>query len=336
MTNTRILIADDDDALLHSLALRCTHMGFRVSRAHDAMTALAMIDQSPPDLVCLDVEMPPGNGLSVAEMMADDDRLNTIPVVILTGKTDPQTQWRSEDVGAHFVRKDSQMWEHLEPLLRKLSGKDQAETEAIPAADASPAALYDSTPCESEPCEPTPCDAALSDADRPAAEASSEHIVDCVFALLGAGEGLLDDDGKTAEQPRVDSKTGSDIPWVLTIDDDPDFSWILKKRLERHGVAVVRAFDGTDGYRTAFTRPANLITLDFEMPNGQGDYVLRRLKENPITKDIPVIMLTGKRNRALERKILNLGACRYMHKPYNFDELLAEIQKHIEVLPVTK
>jgi len=76
-------------------------------------------------------------------------------------------------------------------------------------------------------------------------------------------------------------------PWVLCIDDDSDFSFGLKQRLAEYGVDVLRAFDGMEGYRYAFSSQAQLILLDYEMPNGNGEYVLRRLKENPVTQDIP-------------------------------------------------
>ena len=88
-----------------------------------------------------------------------------------------------------------------------------------------------------------------------------------------------------------------------------------------------------EGYRFAFARPADLILLDFEMPNGQGDYILGKLKGNPITKDIPVIVITGRKDRALQRKMMSMGAAGFMHKPPDFKELLKELRKHIDVLP---
>jgi len=121
-------------------------------------------------------------------------------------------------------------------------------------------------------------------------------------------------------------------PWVLHIEDDADLSAALKIRLEAHGVAVVRAFDGMEGYRNAFTHAPDVIILDIQMSNGSGDYVLRRLKENPVTENMPVIVLTGKGDQALRRKMLNLGADRFLTKPLDFAELLDELKKHVDVL----
>ena len=154
-------------------------------------------------------------------------------------------------------------------------------------------------------------------------------LLDNVFRLLsseGAGEAH-------SSPPTTPHTPPATPPWVLHIEDDEEFSAAIKMRLEAHGVAVVRATSGVQGYTTAFTRGADAILLDFEMPGAEGDYVLRRLKDNPVTQDIPVIVITGRRDRALARQMLNLGAERYFTKPVAFDELLGELRRHIDILP---
>lgn len=161
----------------------------------------------------------------------------------------------------------------------------------------------------------------------PAGECSAPHAEDLlgtVFNLLCADMEL---DGERPIQ--IDATRQDPSPWVLSIDDDPEFSWGLQKRLERHGISVLRAFEGMQGYRTAFARPVDAIICDYFMPNGRGDYILRRLKENPVTKDIPVIVMTGKNDAALERKVLNLGAVRFLTKPFDVAELLEELRRHL-------
>jgi DNA-binding response OmpR family regulator len=122
------------------------------------------------------------------------------------------------------------------------------------------------------------------------------------------------------------------IPWVLCIDDDADYSRALKLRLESHGVAVVRAFDGVTGVRSAFANSASAIILDYHLPQAQGDYVLGRLKETALTRQIPVIVVTGTKDRAIERKMLNLGAEVVLTKPVEFVNLRRELAKHINIL----
>ena len=158
------------------------------------------------------------------------------------------------------------------------------------------------------------------------------EFVDAIFGALGIDDTFLGEAEQTPNE--TDSQLAIDsqqTPWVLHVDDDCDLSAALGIRLQSLGIKVVRAFDGTEGVRTALSHPASAIILDYEMPNGQGDYVLGRLKSNPITRNIPVIMLTGRKDRFLERKLLGLGAARFLNKPVDFNELLAELQQHIDV-----
>ena len=98
-------------------------------------------------------------------------------------------------------------------------------------------------------------------------------------------------------------------------------------------MAVVRAFDGADGYAAAFAYPADVVLLDFEMPHARGDDVLRRLKDHALTKDIPVVVVTGRRDKALERKMIGLGAAAYFQKPVDMAALFAALGRHVDVLP---
>ncbi len=119
---------------------------------------------------------------------------------------------------------------------------------------------------------------------------------------------------------------------MLCIDDDADYSRALKLRLESHGVAVVRAFDGVTGFHQAFANSASAIVLDYHLPHAQGDYVLGRLKESSLTRDIPVIIVTGVKERSLERKMMGLGAEVVLTKPLEFAVLRRELAHHIDIL----
>jgi response regulator RpfG family c-di-GMP phosphodiesterase len=85
-----------------------------------------------------------------------------------------------------------------------------------------------------------------------------------------------------------------------------------------------------EGFLNAFANRVDVVLLDYELPNGQGDYVLRRLKDNPVTSDIPVIVVTGRNDRALARRMMNLGAAQFIVKPINFDMLVRELRNYID------
>jgi len=155
-------------------------------------------------------------------------------------------------------------------------------------------------------------------------------VVDAIFGALGIDNSFLE--GQESNSTRSGAaEDAQQMPWVLHVDDDRDLSAAMAARFEVYGIKVVRAFSGTDGVRTALSHQASAIILDYEMPNGQGDYALGRLKDNPITRNIPVIMLTGKKDRFLERRILGLGAARFFNKPVDFKELLDELRQHIDI-----
>ncbi len=120
MKTRKVVIADDDRDLVRALELRCLHLGLEVCTAHDAMTALNLIHQHHPDLVCLDVNMPAGNGLSVCEMIQADEALASTAVVMLTGQSDEDTIRRCHSMCAYYVQKSDNVWERLEPIICEL------------------------------------------------------------------------------------------------------------------------------------------------------------------------------------------------------------------------
>ena len=130
MQSKTVLIADDDRDLVQVLKLRCNQLGLNVVGAHDAMTALALAHQEQPDLICLDVNMPSGSGLSVCEMLTADERLSSIPVIMLTGRADEETIRRCHTMCAYYVLKSRDIWDRVEPILRELLQLQPADTDS--------------------------------------------------------------------------------------------------------------------------------------------------------------------------------------------------------------
>ena len=81
---------------------------------------------------------------------------------------------------------------------------------------------------------------------------------------------------------------------VLVIDDDPEVVEIVKLNLEVEGYEVVPAYDGREGLAKAFEESPDIIILDIIMPELDGYEVFRKLREDPRTSRVPVIMLTAK------------------------------------------
>ncbi len=125
-------------------------------------------------------------------------------------------------------------------------------------------------------------------------------------------------------------------PKVLVVDDDPDISKAIKIRLREYGVEVDRAFSGMQGYWTALKGQPDVVIMDFRMPEGYGNFLLGKLRSHSITRNIPVVVLTGQsienqKDFALERELISLGAVAFLSKPMDFDELKKELSRYINL-----
>ena len=123
-------------------------------------------------------------------------------------------------------------------------------------------------------------------------------------------------------------------PLVLVVEDDPMAAELLQRVLSKEGYQVRTADNGVDALALTRTLHPRLITLDVMMPSMDGLTVLSTLKEDPQTRDIPVIMISMNDNRNLG---LSLGAADYLTKPVErarLIEVLARHSRHTETTPL--
>ena len=121
MTKKTILLIDDDDDFLRALAQRCESIGLEVEQTRNLLTATLKTAKHVPDIICVDVQMPTGNGLSYCEALVADPHLSQVAIVVLTGKTDLETRQACRRLRAHYVEKTVDYWSQLDPLLRRLA-----------------------------------------------------------------------------------------------------------------------------------------------------------------------------------------------------------------------
>jgi signal transduction histidine kinase/CheY-like chemotaxis protein/HAMP domain-containing protein len=114
---------------------------------------------------------------------------------------------------------------------------------------------------------------------------------------------------------------------ILSIDDDPDVIEILRKYLVPEGYSIAGALSGDEGLEMAVRMKPAIITLDIMMPKKDGWQVLRELKQNPQTRDIPVLIHSIVDNKPLA---LSLGAVDVMTKPTDPKRLLSLVKKHYQ------
>ena len=113
---------------------------------------------------------------------------------------------------------------------------------------------------------------------------------------------------------------------ILIVDDTVDTVELLRKRFRAEGYETVEAYDGEEALdKVAETHP-DLVILDVMMPKLDGFGVCRRLKENPATRTMPVLMLTAKTEVPDKIQGLDTGADDYLTKPFDYKELSARVR----------
>ena len=118
---------------------------------------------------------------------------------------------------------------------------------------------------------------------------------------------------------------------ILIIDDERTLHAMLKTVLSSHGFDVISAFTGEDGLVQARTRQFDLVLLDVIMPGIKGREVCRQLKNDPLTKDIPVLFLTAKDSDDDVAAELEAGAIGHITKPVNSMLLVRKIKNILGV-----
>jgi CheY-like chemotaxis protein len=117
---------------------------------------------------------------------------------------------------------------------------------------------------------------------------------------------------------------------ILIADDEVFMLRLLEMTLKKGGYEVVSCRDGHEVLASVFKAPPQLIVLDVMMPGLDGLGALRQLKENPVSRDIPVIVLSGKGHALTKTEAERAGALLFFSKPFSPNQLLSEVQKILE------
>jgi cellulose synthase/poly-beta-1,6-N-acetylglucosamine synthase-like glycosyltransferase/CheY-like chemotaxis protein len=121
---------------------------------------------------------------------------------------------------------------------------------------------------------------------------------------------------------------------VLVVEDEELIRKLVILTLRRAGYAVVAATDGEEALARLAEALPDIIISDVNMPNMDGLDLLRRLRGNPVTSGIPLILLTARSSTDEIVEGLSLGADDYLPKPFKMPELLARVQAKMERPPV--
>jgi two-component system phosphate regulon response regulator PhoB len=113
---------------------------------------------------------------------------------------------------------------------------------------------------------------------------------------------------------------------VLIVDDEPASREMIRVALEMSDIDCMEAGSAQEAHGRIIDHKPNLVLLDWMLPGSSGIELLRRLKRDELTKDIPVIMLTAKGEEDNKIQGLDVGADDYITKPFAPRELIARIK----------
>ncbi|MFB2839002.1 PAS domain S-box protein [Floridanema evergladense] len=118
---------------------------------------------------------------------------------------------------------------------------------------------------------------------------------------------------------------------ILVVDDQPSNLRFLSEVLCQEGYSVKRAISGELALNYAIAFPPDIILLDIMMPEMNGYEVCQKLKENPQTKDIPVIFLSVLDQVSEKVKAFHVGGTDYITKPFQVEEVLVRVENQLTI-----
>ena len=112
---------------------------------------------------------------------------------------------------------------------------------------------------------------------------------------------------------------------IIIVEDDEDIADSIRYNLDREGFRVRVAVTGEDALSLILNGPPSLILLDLNLPGMNGFEICRRLRAEPSTATIPILMLTARADETDKVLGLNMGADDYITKPFSMRELVARV-----------
>jgi len=123
---------------------------------------------------------------------------------------------------------------------------------------------------------------------------------------------------------------------ILIVDDEPDFSTIVKKNLEKEGFEVELAYDGAEGLAKVRSNPPDAIVLDVMMPEIDGYKVCSTLKSDDKYSDIPIVLLTAVASLVTSTRYshydgMSMEADDYLPKPASAEQIAASVKRLLKM-----
>lgn len=119
---------------------------------------------------------------------------------------------------------------------------------------------------------------------------------------------------------------------LLVVEDNILNMELIKALLESNDYNVLEAFNSEDAMKhiTTSSTEIDLILMDLQLPDKSGFEIIDQLKQDPVTKDIPIMVVTAHANLAYKNRALESGCVDYITKPIDLDNFMTVINTHFE------
>src|SRR5271169_5056377 len=125
-------------------------------------------------------------------------------------------------------------------------------------------------------------------------------------------------------------------PQILVVDDDQDTIAILARHLEREGFVPIEANSGAQCLKLVHENEVDVILLDLMMPEMDGFQVVKALRDDPLTAEIPIIMITARDDLDARAEGMRLGVSDFLAKPVFRRQLASRVRAQLEVVETSR
>jgi CheY-like chemotaxis protein len=286
MANKKILVVEDDVVLRDVLKEKLLQKGYDVSSVEDGEQAMRFMSETKPDLILLDILMPRKSGMEVMEEMNQDPSLKEIPIIVISNSGQPVEVQRAKELGA----KEFLIKAVFDPneVLEKVA-KVLNETSLDTVSYGVP--------------------------DIPAnVDDDGEETI--VVEL---------DDDTSAQNADASGKKGSKQK-ILVVEDDKFLRELFVKKMFNEGFDVESAIDADQAFDVLKNRKPEIILLDLILPGVDGFEILTKIKSDPNTKNIPVMVISNLGQKEDIDRAMELGAVDFLIKAnYTLDEIITRV-----------
>ena len=125
-------------------------------------------------------------------------------------------------------------------------------------------------------------------------------------------------------------------PQIMVVDDDQDTVAILARHLEREGFVPIEANSGAQCLKMVHENEVDVILLDLMMPEMDGFQVVKALRDDPVTAEIPIIMITARDDLDARAEGMRLGVSDFLAKPVFRRQLASRVRAQLEVVATAR